>query len=423
MTDKSPESELLRAVANRDAYDSFRPFLKDYVTLPDAWAIIEDMGEWYKANASAAELDWAQFLAWSRVAQHSVWKPDKWLVYETIAKTAAAIALPNPAIVERFRELDAAAQVREKADTALGKGGTGSLGEIRGILDTYESSGTATPDELVTDDLDELLDQTVRVGGLEWRIEDLNVATGPLHKGDLVMIGARPEVGKTTFLASELTYMLGQLPEGENALIVNNEERGQKIKLRCMQSALNLTLADIINDPAAAKAAYGAFLNGRKIDVISRPSVSVSDVERLCRKGKYGLIAFNVLDKMWGFKDLEGVERSRRLAIWAREMADTYGVVFSLSQADASAEGKRTLDQSQLYGSKTGVQGEADVLVMIGKENTPGSGESRWLNVCKNKTPHGPRVNPNLTHGQFEVKIDAERGRYSSLAYPRGRRP
>ena len=94
--------------------------------------------------------------------------------------------------------------------------------------------------------------------------------------------------------------------------------------------------------------------------------------------------------------------------------------MFCLSQADATAEGQRTLDQSQLYGSKTKVQGEADVLIMIGKEAV--SGEVRWLNVCKNKMPHGPRVKAGLSHGQFEVKIDAERGRYATVAY-KGVRP
>lgn len=422
MSELAPESELIRLLANRDAHDLARPLLRDYVTLPDAWAVVEDITEWYKVNPSATELDWDAFLAWARVAQHSTWKPDKRLVYESLAKTAAAITAANPSILERFRELDAAAQIRTLADTALAKQGSGALDQCGPILDQYRQMvGGAGPEDLVTDDLDELLDQTIRVGGMEWRVEDLNIATGPLRRGDLVVVGARPEVGKTTFLCSELTYMLPQLPEGQNALIVNNEERGQKIKLRCISSALNLTLADILADPVATKTAYAAFLAGRKIDLVSRPSVSVSDVERLCRKGNYGIIAFNVLDKMWGFADMEGVERSARLAQWARELADKYGVVFCLSQADASAEGQRTLDQSQLYGSKTKVQGEADILLMVGKE--PVSGESRWINVCKNKMPSGPRVNPALSHGQFEVRMDAERARYSSIAYRKSGKP
>jgi replicative DNA helicase len=420
---KSPESELIRTITSREAYDSFRPLLKDYVTLPEAWIVVEDIGAWFEANPSAGELDWPAFLAWSKVNQHSVWKPDKWSVYEAIVTTARAIPQPNGAIVERFRELDAAAQIRAKADAAITKGDTGALDEIRPILDAYQvASANPSSSDLVSDDLQVLLDTTVRSGGVEWRLEDLNVATGPLHRGDLVMIGARPEVGKTTFLCSEITHMVTQLPEGKNALIVNNEERGEKIKLRLVQAALGLTLNEIIGDPQVHSATYRAVLAGRRIDVASRPTISTTDIERLCRKGDYGIVGLNILDKLWGFPELEGVERSRRLAIWARELADKYGVVFALSQADASAEGQRTLDQSQLYGSKTGVQGEADVLLMIGKENMPQFAERRWINVCKNKMPHGPRVNEAVSHGQFEVAIDALRARYNTLAQ-KGTRP
>lgn len=417
-TDAAPESELIRTVADREAYDSFRPFLRDYVTLPEAWAVIEDIGEWYKANPSATALDWASFHNFTRITLHSVWKPDKWLVYDAIVNTAKALTAPNPNIVDRFRELDAAAQIRAKADEALAKGGTNALDALPAILDTYTKHQTRIQgDELVTDDLEELLDTTVRKGGVEWRLEDMNRAGGPLHPGDLVIVGARPNVGKTTFLASEITYMVPQLPEGKGGLIVNNEERGEKVKLRCVQAMLDMSLNDITADPAAAAAAYKAALNGRRIDVISRPSLSVSDVERLCRKGTYGFIGINVLDKLYGFNKLEGVERSRRLALWARELADTHGIVFALSQADASAEGKRTLDQSQLYGSKTGVQGEADLQLMIGKENNPAQAEVRWINVAKSKMPFGPRVIPGLSHGQFEVKIDLARGQYHSITY------
>jgi len=46
--------------------------------------------------------------------------------------------------------------------------------------------------------------------GLEWRLEELNLSLGPVNKGDLVLVAARPEVGKTTFLTSEISYMLSQ---------------------------------------------------------------------------------------------------------------------------------------------------------------------------------------------------------------------
>ena len=91
--------------------------------------------------------------------------------------------------------------------------------------------------------------------------------------------------------------------------------------------------------------------------------------------------------------------------------------MFVVAQADASAEGVRWLDQSQLYGSKTGMQGEADVQLMIGKDNEPGHEGDRFISIVKNKTSGGPRCNPSLRHGKFEVTFDGERARFRSKSW------
>lgn len=65
-------------------------------------------------------------------------------------------------------------------------------------------------DVFITDDLQELLDQTVSEPGLHWRLDWLNRALGPLRRGDFGFIFARPEAGKTTFLCSEASHMLKQ---------------------------------------------------------------------------------------------------------------------------------------------------------------------------------------------------------------------
>ena len=57
-------------------------------------------------------------------------------------------------------------------------------------------------------------------------------------------------------------------------------------------------------------------------------------------------------------------------------------------------------------------------MLMIGKEG-PGKGtaETRWLNVVKNKMPFGPRVQKDMSHGNFGVSIDTERGQYHSNTF------
>jgi hypothetical protein len=70
------------------------------------------------------------------------------------------------------------------------------------------------------------------------------------------------------------------------------------------------------------------------------------------------------------------------------------------------------MDQSQLYGSKTGVQGEADVQLMIGASHEPGKQLERYISVVKNKLPGSGGTDPRLRHGKFTVDMDAERGRF-----------
>ena len=64
--------------------------------------------------------------------------------------------------------------------------------------------------EPVTDDIEQLLNETYLQTGLRWRLDALNKSIGSLRKGDFGFVFARPETGKTTFLASEITRMAEQ---------------------------------------------------------------------------------------------------------------------------------------------------------------------------------------------------------------------
>lgn len=65
-------------------------------------------------------------------------------------------------------------------------------------------------DPFVTSDLETIYEQTVKTPGLRWRLSTLNRMLGSLRKGDFGFIFARPETGKTTFLASEITHFATQ---------------------------------------------------------------------------------------------------------------------------------------------------------------------------------------------------------------------
>lgn len=421
----TPDIELLRVLSSREHYDSFRSLVKDFVMLPEVLVIVEDMGGWYAANPAASVIDWSAFLAWARIAAHPGYKTARWDAYKLIVDNAASAPTVNLAVLTRFEEMDYAARLRACAEESLN--GRAPLNDAVIIAEEYRDKGLRTHGATTTvadPTLGEMLDDLVVAGGYEWRLEDLNRSIGPVHPGDIVLVGARPEVGKTTFLTAELTHMASQLPEDKHVLWVNNEESRNKIKVRLVQSGLGETVADLAADSARAEKRYNASLGGRRIDVVHDTSLTTKGVEKLLRTGMYGIVAFNVLDKVRSavgttHKDEKEVERLRQLGVWARGLADRFDlVVFALAQADASAEGQRTLNQSQLYGTKTGLLAESDAQIMIGKDNAPGMGERRFINVVRNKLPGGPRTVPGLRHGMFEVGFSGETARYYSLAYP-----
>ncbi len=52
-----------------------------------------------------------------------------------------------------------------------------------------------------------ILPNTLMVG-ISYDKPHVFVALGPIRKGDFIIIAARPETGKTTFTASEASYMM-----------------------------------------------------------------------------------------------------------------------------------------------------------------------------------------------------------------------
>jgi hypothetical protein len=393
------------------------------VVIPEAKDVLDDFGAYLEAHPSEPTIEWAEFLAWARVARRAGWKPQRWEVYTAIVDSVAAIPTASPTIVERFVDMDYAGRLAKLAEEALHKGTPGALDKAAVILDEYRARVPAGTTATATAEpaLAEMLDDLLRKDGLEWRLEDLNRSVGPVHPGDVVLIGARPEVGKTTLLTSEITHMARQLPEGKHALWINNEEARKKILVRLRQSALALSVPDLAADPSKAEKLYEKIMAGHRVDVVHDTALTTGGVERLLKTGQYGIIGFNLLDKVKGFSvkgEENEVARLRALGIWVRGLADKYNVaVFALAQADASAEGQRVLHQGQLYGTKTGLVAESDAQIMIGKDNAPGMGGRRFINVVRNKLPGGSRTLPSNRHGVFEVGFDGERARYESLAF------
>jgi len=327
-------------------------------------------------------------------------------------------------IVKGWAERSAAEQVAEIAQRVATGDETLSLLDVEPIITAYRTTSGSTlypGSGYVENDLDKLLDAVVRSGGYDWRLPDLNVMVGPLHKGDFLVVGARPEAGKTSFILSESMYLASQDKDKRPILLINNEELGSKLQLRATQAATSRTLTEMDRDRPGTRKSLQAALNGsRGLFVKDSSQPTTREIELLVDDLKPFLVVFNVLDKVKGFGKIafNETERLRLLAQWVRELAKEKDCIcIAVVQADGTAEGEKWVRQNQLYMSKTGLPGEADCIVTIGATHDPANIGHRFIHVPKNKLPGGPRSLEAERHGYAEVLFDAERCQWRSIRY------
>ena len=179
---------------------------------------------------------------------------------------------------------------------------------------------------------------------------------GSLRKGNFGFIFARPESGKTTFLASEVTFFAEQLKEEDGPILwINNEEDGKKVKLRIFQASLGYTLNQLLSNITDNQKIYNEKING-KIKLFDRAIVSRSDIENLCKLFKPSLIVIDQIDKITGFDGDREDLKLGSIYTWARQIAKTYCPVIGVTQADGTAEGKKWLTMDNVSNAKTAKQ-------------------------------------------------------------------
>lgn len=270
--------------------------------------------------------------------------------------------------------------------------------------------------EFVTDNLEDLLNETYRQPGLRWRLAALNRIFGSLRGGDFGFLFARPESGKTTILASEGTYMAEQLSEDDGPIIwFNNEEKGNKVKIRCYQASLGATLAQINSNTQRAQEAFLKRTKG-KLLLLKDGSISKAMVEKVVKKYKPKLVIFDQIDKIIGFDaDREDLKLGAMYQ-WARDLGKEYNyATIAVCQADGTGENQKWLTMANVANAKTAKQAEADWILGIGKIHDVGYENVRYLHASKNKLAGDADTDPNLRHGRMEVIINPSIARYEDI--------
>ena len=265
----------------------------------------------------------------------------------------------------------------------------------------------------VTNDLDVLESHTIKSSGLHWRLDCLNRSLGPLRPGDFGFVFARPESGKTTFLASEISYMAGQTTQP--IIWFNNEEQGEKVRLRIIQATLGYTQDEIWIDKAQTQKLYDEATKGL-IRIVDEAAIYRGDVELVLESLKPSIVIFDQIDKLYGFDADRDDLHLGAIYIWARELAKRYNcAVIGVCQSDGQGEGVKWLTMAHVSNAKTSKQAEADWILGIGKSNEVSTDDIRFFNISKNKLLGDSDTDPNERHGRFEVFIRPMIARYEDL--------
>lgn len=415
------DAGFLSTMLDRKVYEKHGANVKDYMCTKLSRQILQDFGKYYDEHPTEQQIAETQFRIWYRVSAYPALKNEEHGLFAAVFDNVFSQNVDTEQVLRAFNE----ASDRETL-ARLSKELKEKKIDWKDIEDFLtkrksEMSQEEKKDDVFDTDIFDIITTINTQGGLEWRLEDLNRSVGPIRQGDFILLGKRPETGGTSFLCSEFTYLLSQLPEGKDAIIFNNEEAPEKVLSRLIHTALGISEKDLLSDPKRYSEEYSKFLGTKRLLLYSSSNMTTDYIEERLNWGNFGLIGLNVLGKIQPparkGKTYEDHDMLEALGGWCRSIANQYAPVLSIVQADITAEGVRYPDQHQIYKSKTALQGEADALIMIGRDSDPALDDKRFFHIAKNKLPGSTKTLSSLRHGKFEVAFDIETGRFTSINF------
>ena len=236
-----------------------------------------------------------------------------------------------------------------------------------------------------------------------FNISPLTLRVEGVSGGQLIEVGARPNTGKTSFHASLIAAPGGFAHQGAKCIILCNEEPTHRVGARYLTAAAGMSAREVRDNMSKAQALYAPVMQNIKIkDAGGR---DMAWVESVCKSYNPDVLVLDMGDKFGVAGSYAREDQAlAACAIYARQIAKTYDcAVFYMSQLSADAEGRTTLNQSMMQGSRTGKAAEADLMLLIGKaasvEGQEEESPLRHVNIVKNKLNgyHG-MVNCNLNY-------------------------
>lgn len=410
---------LVKKLANRKTFTRLHGHIKEHAVSKETWKVVGVMSNYFRSYPDVEDVVWSDFQTFFFMLAKL--KGDEHLIYTTYFKRLEEEDVDSVLVddvLKSYITKDYATQILNKAMNVIHDKEGEALDEVTSIMAAYNKEvgrAVSKEDLFVPTGLRHTL-KACSSKGYEWRLEELNISAGPLRDGDFVILAARPETGKTTFIASELSHFATQMPDPTRPIVwVNNEEGGSKVMNRVIQAHFGTTISDLLEHEAEYDAKYKAEI-GDRIRIVNE-DMGLNDVRSLTAmfdEINPSFIVFDQLDKVWGYGKMEREDlRLGKMYEWARNLAKKFGPVIAVSQASEAADHVAYIDLGMLRGSKTDKAGEADLIITLGRDRE--AEYKRYLHLPKNKLWGGPRSKEVYRHGKFEVEIRPELARYEGV--------
>ena len=301
-----------------------------------------------------------------------------------------------------------------------------SEAELFSVSDSSLKQDLTSISDILDTSFDRINDLYVNKGvlrGIKTGYRDLDNMTAGLQRSDLIILAARPAMGKTT-LVTNLAYNVATI-EKKTVLFFSLEMSKEQLIDRMLADAAgvdswNIRTGNLSEEDFAKLAEASGEMAEAPIFIDDTPGVSVLEMRTKARRaahdGELGLIIIDYLQLMQGSGSAQAngnrvqevSEISRGLKLLARELNVP---VIALSQLSRSVESRSPqIPQLADLRESGSIEQDADIVMFIYREAyyNPETERENITDLILAKHRHGPT-------GTVELYFHPERLRFMSL--------
>ncbi len=405
-------------MSNKETYEKYSPYLRKEALAKETQVILNDIRDFYAQFQDDKDIKLEVFTTWFFQVRHPELNQIQVELYKQLWSNVDDTVIEEDDkyiqnLISHFKDEAIKAKLTDYIESSQEL----SSDAINEILENKQADYSEVEYDIY--DIDRIDDETDRSNGLRWRLHFLNKHIGPVMKGDAIFIGAYVNTGKSAFCYSEAAYMAQQLTEG-TVLIFNNEQKNNKVQKRLTSAVVEQPWDDVIKvNKADWFKEYKARLNGdeQRIRTFWAMNWTPEKIGVLAKKYNAKLIIVDMMSKLKITGKAADIESLRvgKIAAELRQIANNICPVIATVQCDSSvtwqSEGQvffqHYIGMHQLRQSKVDLQGDAEFILTIGKDDKHPN--TRYLNLVKSKE--------GMEEQKTEVIFDGYRSIYEDYKF------